>query len=285
MRMRWLLVCGLALMTSCGRQIPDDIIQPQQMEELLYDYHLAIGMSTNLKVGENYKKDAYKKYIFQKYGIEEADFDSSMVWYTRNALELASIYENLDKRFRREHSHIEMLMESRQEADVRITSSGDTVDIWGKRKMYWMNGSSLLNQLAFEIKADTNFKAMDTFDWSADYHFLPKGKVAMGLNIIYDNDSVVGEVKEISASGRHSICLHADSVNRVKVLNGFIYVLPEDSALHHNLLVNQISLMRYHAIPDSIQGSSEVIRTEEPPKKLLNDRLVPSRIKDAETPR
>ena len=253
MKMRWILICGLALMASCGKQIPNDVIKPAQMEQLLYDYHLAIGMSTNLKVGEHYKKDAYKKYIFQKYKIKEADFDSSMVWYTRNTLELAAIYENLEKRFRREHAHIAMLLESRQEADIRVTPAGDSVNIWRKGDMYWMNGGSLLNQLTFEIKSDSNFKLKDTYMWSADYHLLPKGKVAMGFNAIYENDSVTGIVKEITESGRHSICLHADSVNPIKTLNGFIYVLPEDSALHNNLLVNQISLMRYHAAPDSIR--------------------------------
>ena len=282
MKMRWLLICGLALMTSCGKQIPDDIIQPEQMEELLYDYHLSIGMSTNLKVGENYKKDAFKRYIFQKYQVTEADFDSSMVWYTRNALKLAEIYENLEKRFRREHTHIGMLLESQQEVDMRITSPGDTVDVWGKRTLYWLNGSPLLNQLAFEIKADTNFKANDTFVWSADYHFLPKGKVAMGFNLIYDNDSVTGVVKEISESGRQSISLHADSVSRIKNLNGFIYVLPEDSSMHNNIVVNQISLMRYHAIPDTIQGSAGMARTAEPDKASPKKRLAPARIKELE---
>ena len=45
MKFRWTLIAGLALMTSCGKQIPSDIIQPKQMEKVLYDYHLSLSMA------------------------------------------------------------------------------------------------------------------------------------------------------------------------------------------------------------------------------------------------
>ena len=32
-----LALCG---MWSCGKKVPEEIIQPQAMENLLYDYHL-----------------------------------------------------------------------------------------------------------------------------------------------------------------------------------------------------------------------------------------------------
>ena len=46
--------------------------------------------------GKNTEKEAQKNYIYQKHGISEALFDSSMVWYTRESKELMAIYENLD---------------------------------------------------------------------------------------------------------------------------------------------------------------------------------------------
>ena len=62
MKIYWKLIMALVLMTSCGKQIPGDIIQPKKMENVLYDYHLTIGMTNHLK---NTEKEAYKKYIFQ----------------------------------------------------------------------------------------------------------------------------------------------------------------------------------------------------------------------------
>lgn len=40
-----LLLLGLA---GCGKEIPSDIIQPSEMESLLYDYHLATTMGNDL---------------------------------------------------------------------------------------------------------------------------------------------------------------------------------------------------------------------------------------------
>ena len=136
MKIRWTLIACLALMTSCGKEIPDEIIQPETMEKILYDYHLSMSMTQSSK---NTEKEAQKNFIFQKYQVTEAEFDSSMVWYTRESKELMAIYENLEKRFKREHAHIERLLESRDESSTRMSMSGDTVDIWRKGKIHWFS--------------------------------------------------------------------------------------------------------------------------------------------------
>ena len=168
MKIRWTLIACLALFTSCGKEIPEDIIQPELMEKVLYDYHLSLSINSN---GKNTEKEAQKNYIYQKHGISEALFDSSMVWYTRESKELMAIYENLEKRFKREHAHIERLLESREDASARTSVSGDTVDIWRKADMYWMTKTPLNNQLAFDIKGDTTFHERDAFLWNMDYIF------------------------------------------------------------------------------------------------------------------
>ena len=242
MKFRWTLIAGLALMTSCGKQIPSDIIQPKQMEKVLYDYHLSLSMSQN---SENTEKEAQKNYVFQKHGISEAEFDSSMVWYTRESKELMAIYENLDKRFKREYSHIERLLESRDDAN-RITSiSGDTVNIWRKGDIHWFNNTPMNRQLAFEIKADTTFHAKDAFLWNMDCHFFTEGKMLIGMNVVYENDSVTGMTKTIESSGSHEIYLHSDSAYQIKALNGFIYV-PDHENNEPNILTHHIALTRYH---------------------------------------
>lgn len=76
----WLWVAALlAGMASCGKKIPDDIIQPDAMESLLYDYHLASTMSNSLSYTENYKKDAYYKYVFES--IMSQRKSSTRRWY------------------------------------------------------------------------------------------------------------------------------------------------------------------------------------------------------------
>ena len=275
MKFRWTLIAGLALMTSCGKQIPSDIIQPKQMEKVLYDYHLSLSMAQSSK---NVEKEAQRNYVFQKHNITEAEFDSSMVWYARESKELLAIYENLNKRFNREYSHIERLLESREDANSQSFVSGDTVNIWRKGDIHWFNTAPLYRQLAFEIKADTTFHPQDAFLWSMDCHFLTEGKIVMGMNVMFDNDSVIGTTKTIETSGKHEIYLQTDSAYQIKTLNGFIYVPEQDDTnLDPKVLAHHIALTRYHMVE-----STDTLATEqkEATEEVIEKRKLPTRSKD-----
>ena len=255
MKFRWTLIACLALLTSCGKEIPSEIIQPKKMESVLYEYHMMLSLNENGKMTE---KAASKKYIFQKHGITSADFDSSMVWYTRESKELMSIYENLNKRFKREYEHTARLLESREDTDSRTFMSGDTVDVWMKENLLWFTKAPLNNQQTFEIKADSTFHEKDAFLWNMNYSFFAEGEAIMGLNVVYENDSVIGMTKSVTQSGPQSIYLHTDSDVNIKTLNGFIYV-PENQDEKPNILVHHISLTRYHLTESTDSLSSDSI--------------------------
>ena len=245
MKRHWIFIIGLAILTSCGKHIPSDVLKPEQMENVLYDYHLAMGMFGNKHTIENHQKNAFMNYIYNKHKITSAEFDSSMVWYTREAIELRSIYERLEKRFKRDHNHMESLLANRNEENTITTSYGDTVDIWRKRDIIWMSKGPLNNKVAFDFKADTNFHAKDAFSLNMDIHFLKPGELTLGMNVIYSNDSVIGKTLQVNKSGKQTIFVHTDSAYQIKELNGFIYV-NNDTIKDPRILINNISLMRYH---------------------------------------
>ena len=259
MKKYWIFIVIMGLMASCGKGIPSDIIQPKQMESLLYDYHLAVGVSSSQK---NAEKEACRKYVFNKHRVSEEKFDSSMVWYTREAQELSAIYERLEKRFEREHSHVEKLLASRGGEKISITLPGDTVNIWRESDFYWLSEAPLMNLTSFDFKTDTNFRAKDAFLWNADFHFLSEGKAVMGLNVVYDNDSVAGEVKWITESGKYSIYLSNDSTCRMVAMNGFFYV-PQDSLQEPMLLINNLELTRYHRNDPEMSSENLALEKDE----------------------
>lgn len=250
----WVWLLGAAFMVGCGKQVPEDIIQPDRMENILYDYHLSISMGNNLSYSDNYQKEAYKNYVFEKYHITEADFDSSMVWYTRHTEELAGLYKKVGERFRSEKKRMQELLALRE--DKPATSlPGDTVDVWYDRKLYWLTDVPLANKVTFEIPADSNFKAKDAFLWSADYIFLSEGerRATMGFNILFDNDSVVGRVKDITCSGVQTLYIKPDSAFAIKSVSGFIYYMDSDSSTNKpGLIINNIALTRYHEPVDTM---------------------------------
>ena len=72
---------------SCKPQVPDEYLQPGEFEDVLYDYHLADAMAGNGDNADNESYDVvlYRQAVLRKYGITQAEFDSSLVYYMRHA--------------------------------------------------------------------------------------------------------------------------------------------------------------------------------------------------------
>lgn len=243
----WVSVGMAALLVSgCGKKYPDDILQPAQMEELLHDYHLATSMTNELPYSENYKKQAYLNYVFKKHNITEAQFDSSMVWYARHTEELAKIYDNLNKRFDSESKSVASQV-AKRDNQTFVSLSGDTVNIWQDRPVYWLTASPVTNRMTFDFKADTTFKPKDTFVWEADYNFLPSGTLAeviVGLTVSFANDSVQGVTGRMTSAGTQRFYLRTDSVS-IRGVNGFVY-FKADTLHPSSVLISNIRLTRIH---------------------------------------
>lgn len=88
--------CGLFVflvwtLFACQVKRPETVLSDKQMEDVLYDYHIAKALGEALSYNENYKRVLYVESVYKKYGITEAQFDSSMVWYARNPEVLSKI--------------------------------------------------------------------------------------------------------------------------------------------------------------------------------------------------
>ncbi len=265
--MVWSLLLGVAVLTGCGKEIPKDIIQPAQMEDILYDYHLSASMGANLAYNDNYRKEAYKNYVFEKHRVTSAEFDSSMVWYTRHTQELADIYKRVGARYQKERRQVQNLLAMR-EHKPDISQPGDTVDVWYDHKLYWLTDVPLSNRLMFEIPADSNFRKKDALRWKAEYTFLSerKQKAVMGFNVLFDNDSIIGRVMDVTTSGVQTLYIQPDSAYAIKSINGFIYYTNLDSlnTTSAGVLVNHLSLMRYHAPVDSVALAADSLAAAKP---------------------
>jgi hypothetical protein len=98
----------IALLTivfaSCVPSVPGKYIQPDDMEDILYDYHLTQAIAGNEHNSDTsaYFKNAYYYSVLKKHGVSEADFDSSLVYYYTNAKRLHDIYRNITERMNNE---------------------------------------------------------------------------------------------------------------------------------------------------------------------------------------
>ena len=94
----WMLLVAAVFLASCETRTPEGIVSPDEMEDLLYDYHLAQSMARQAPDSTAYRYRLYTEAVYRKYGIDAAQFDSSMAWYTRHSDRLYKIYESVNRR-------------------------------------------------------------------------------------------------------------------------------------------------------------------------------------------
>ena len=95
------LLLLLVLVASCKVKAPEDVLPPEKMEAVLYDYHLAQSMMTTL-ASVDYKEKLMYTYIYDKHGVSKEVFDSSLVWYNRYPKHIERIYANIEARLNEE---------------------------------------------------------------------------------------------------------------------------------------------------------------------------------------
>ena len=115
---------------GCKPGVPHQYIQPDELEEILYDYHLADGMLASRPAGDKADQTvAYHAAVLKKHHVTQAEFDSSMVYYMRNAEVLHGIYEKLGERMQKEVGNLPLWPVSIQPRAIR-QASGTNRRLW-----------------------------------------------------------------------------------------------------------------------------------------------------------
>lgn len=291
-RIQWygsvaVLVCCLA---SCQVKRPKEVLTDAKMESVLYDYHIAKAMGDEVPHNESYKRVLYIESVFKKHGITQADFDTSMVWFSRNPDALTKIYERVNVRLKAERDGINHLIALRDNKP-KESQPGDSIDVWIWQRIYQLTGMPLDNKITFTLPSDTNFHDRDTLRWSARFRFQGEAPDSvhaplMAMQIQYENDSIISSVLKVEKAGSDTICLAADTLGKIKEIRGFIYYPMRETP--QPLLIDHVSLMRYHAtdtlsvaVKDTIAAvGADKTEKEVKEQKVLEKRIEPVGVKE-----
>lgn len=252
------IACLFLTLWSCKPSIPGNYLQPGEMEDILYDYHISQSMA-NVTVSGNMEtvsqmRLAYKTSVLKKHGVTEAQFDSSLVYYLRHTEQLHAVYDNLAKRLSNE---AEALGSSARDMEVfgDMSSKGDTTDIWPSDRSMILSPYEPFNMQDFTIKADTSFHKGDKFMLSFDTQFIYQDGMRDGvvmLAVKFSNDSVASSVFHVS-SDTHQILQVADNQQKgIKEVKGF-FLLSKGNGIQTQTLkilcITNIRLVRMHTKP------------------------------------
>lgn len=234
-----------AILFSCKPKVPGKYLQPDEFEDILYDYHMADAMANGDENANNtsYNVVLYRQAVLRKYGISQAEFDSSLVYYMRHADRLHKIYENLTKRFEDDAMAL-----GASANDIRrygdMTSGRDTSNIWRGVPAAMLMTQAPDNVMTFDIVADSTYHKGDKLIFSFNCDFIykdgPKEAIAL-LAVQFKNDSIASNTVRMSSNSNYSVTVSDISNKGIKAIKGFIYL--HDRKSDRETTVNSLRLM------------------------------------------
>lgn len=284
-----ILLCLLAV--SCEER-PEGVLPPDELEEVLFDYHLTQGV-LDIQPPESYTNNQrYLDAVFANHGITEAQFDSSMIWYTREAMQLKEIYANLNRRFTDLESALK-LEAGNSDITLGLSASGDTANIWSTATTIILRPAPLQKKFVFSIQNDsTLFLRRDRLRMVANGVFFRENSedrensVEVGLIIEYVNGRTMGVNRTLVNNTPIELSIDASDEDDIRAVHGFFYYTGK--TVQRNLaIITGIALIRMHdktAPPppapvdtvktDSLQADS----TAQKPK--VREHLTPEQLRE-----
>ena len=248
-RLTYLLL--VMIMVACKPTVPSEYIQPDDMEDILYDYHVAQAMAKQIEVQDaNFNKTRYFLSILKKYDVTEADFDSSLVYYYSHVDRLQDIYKQVNQRLSDEATNLGVTV-----GDInrysQYSATGDTANIWNKQSDLLLIPCPTMNRFDFTVDVDTTFHQGDSFMFQFVSEYLwQNGSKDVTVCIVtkYEGDSIIQTTSHVPASGTAQIRVPANHENKLKEMKGFIYLNDgnDDSNTRKMMFISQIQLIRFH---------------------------------------
>ena len=223
----WVLLAFV--LVSCKPTVPSDYIQPGEMEDLLYDYHVA---------------------MFERYGIDETKFESSLKYYMRHTERLKKIYENIDERLKKEaQAQGISASDFSQYGDASL--KGDTANVWNRAKAMILMPQPPYNYHYFEVKTDTAFHKGDLLTLEFDPLFIVQDGTREGMavfTVTFGNDSIATETAPFFSEGHEAVPIRDAGHVGIKRVRGYFFMpQPQERSTTFRLLaITNIKLIRMH---------------------------------------
>lgn len=119
-------VCVLLLALAGCR--PNGVLSSGEMRDVLYDLHRADGaiQIAGYNYSHNAELAAYYKSVLDKHGITQAQFDSSIVWYTNNPQIFNKIYPKVIERLEADYQIISEENDAQNAQNTAVALVPDT---------------------------------------------------------------------------------------------------------------------------------------------------------------
>lgn len=290
---KWVLMALVVavLMVSCKPSVPSEYIQKGKMENILFDYHLAKVMFEQEGKNDSLTLLAYQESIFEKYDVTRADFDSSMVYYSRHMQLLHEIYEHLGDRLSKELVAQGGVASGMGQYGDEIAGA-DTASIWKGDRSIALTPFPISNSYSFEAKADTSFHKGDRIILDFDAQFIYQmglREATAVLSVTFMNDSVRTETVHVSSSSHFHLQIEDSGMLGIKNVRGYFLLSNGGNGYSSTIrmcLCYNIKLLRMHVKREAETIPADSAKVQRPDsaktvfkpmaKPQLNTKIAPA---------
>lgn len=216
------LVFTVFVLASCQIK-PNGVLSGKKMENILTEMHQTEG-ALQAKGFEYNVPEVKKKYyneILDKYGITQATFDSSLVWYTKHPKEFGMVYTKVLANLDTLNTEI-----GRGKFHPDDIAGMIETNLWNLRTKYKFTTDSARNAIDFEIPNTQNLTTGDAYILSflrqiapADSSIAPY--VVLRINYLNGKkDSIYTKIHNDSLLRRITFTFQARDSLKIKSLNG-----------------------------------------------------------------
>ena len=195
----------LCLACACTNR-PKDVLDMRDMTDVLVDIHTLDGVfaSTSYSRFQEEERDAYYEAILVRHHITKAQFDSSLLWYSRDPKKFEKVYTRVIDQLTAEEAAVKA---GKYHELLPKASTITHMDLWTDFTRFTLRGDSLSRRpLAFSV-ADTSLVMGDVYE----LRFLMRvgrGDSCPGLHTHFNLHYAGGRIDSIY------LPLHADSLWR-----------------------------------------------------------------------
>ena len=121
--LRLKIVCVLLACVAMMGCRPRGVLSNREMRDVLYDLHRVDGalQVAGYSYGHSQEVAGYYKNVLDEHGITQAQFDSSLVWYTDNPQIFNKIYPKVIERLEEDYEREKQLREANR--DKRLSKN------------------------------------------------------------------------------------------------------------------------------------------------------------------
>lgn len=247
----------VSLCAACTVKVPKGVISQHRMEEILYDYHQAQGMC---EADLTLSSEEVMRKVFEKHGVSEADFDSSMIWYSGHATYLSEMYKQIDERLQKASTQLGMEVASAA-LNVGQGEGANASTIW-RRTNVLLFGKEKQNIQSFTIEADSSFHPGDTYTLRFANRFVVQDSQREGYALLiarYDNDSTAASTTRLGGDYDATLRLpdlETDNAYRLKSLQVTFYFnyIQSQKDMFRLWIISNPTLVSLRRAPQPVAG-------------------------------